>query len=231
MILTCPACATRYRVAEEEFAGSAGRTVRCANCGHIWFTTGSAGQPAAAGRQSVGETGASFDGAISERRGEPEFSPSRLAASPHPRPAAPRRGRATALWIVGIAVILLAVVVAATVLRREFPADWVPGMRLHAATGQSAEAGETGLAIRGVARVRAGDGLIIEGEIANRGSSPRDVPRLRLALQDAAQQEVRSKIVDPPKRRLQPGEVAHFEIPFAHPPDAATGVVVTFASP
>ena len=43
--------------------------------------------------------------------------------------------------------------------------------------------------------------------------------------------EVQFEIVDPPKPRLQPGEIVHFETPFAHPPDAATGVVVTFASP
>ncbi len=35
MILTCPACATRYEVDGSKFP-SEGRTVRCAKCGHTW---------------------------------------------------------------------------------------------------------------------------------------------------------------------------------------------------
>ena len=36
MIVSCPACRTRYRVDESELRGRAARTVRCANCGHMW---------------------------------------------------------------------------------------------------------------------------------------------------------------------------------------------------
>ena len=38
------------------------------------------------------------------------------------------------------------------------------------------------------------------------------------------------EVVDPPKPRLPPGAVAHFKTPFEHPDEAATGVVVTFAT-
>ena len=44
-----------------------------------------------------------------------------------------------------------------------------------------------------------------------------------------AEKELQFKTIDPPKPRLEPGEVVHFETPFTNPPDAATGVVVTFA--
>ena len=87
----------------------------------------------------------------------------------------------------------------------------------------------TGLVIRKIMPARTANGLVVDGEIANPGDVPRDVPRLRVALQDSAEKEIQFKTVDPPKARLQPGEVVHFETPFAHPPAAATGVVVTFA--
>jgi hypothetical protein len=103
---------------------------------------------------------------------------------------------------------------------------------LQATTAKPAPTGEAGagLVIRKITPARTADGLVVDGEIVNPGSVPRDVPRLRVALQDAAEKEVQFKTVDPPKARLQPGEVPHFEAPFAHPSDTATGVVVTFAS-
>jgi len=36
MIIGCPACRTRYLVDEQALGGRAGRTVRCATCGHTW---------------------------------------------------------------------------------------------------------------------------------------------------------------------------------------------------
>ncbi|MGH7095153.1 MAG: zinc-ribbon domain-containing protein, partial [Stellaceae bacterium] len=37
MIVTCPECATRYRVADDALDAPHGRRVRCARCGHVWL--------------------------------------------------------------------------------------------------------------------------------------------------------------------------------------------------
>jgi len=73
------------------------------------------------------------------------------------------------------------------------------------------------------------EGLVIEGDITNTGSTVRDVPKLRVALRDPSEKETQFKIRDPPTARLGPGETAHFKTSFDHPDEAATGVLVTFA--
>jgi predicted Zn finger-like uncharacterized protein len=234
MILTCPTCATRYRVSDEEFDNSAGRTVRCANCGHSWYETPSA-QPAPADPEAPGEPSADNGSALKQRALEAAPQPiPRLEVPPRPSPASSRKGpnRSAALpWVVALIVLLVAIVVAGFLIRRQLAAVWPSAARLYALTGQSAPPSGTGLTIRKIAPSRTVEGLMIDGEIANLGDVPRDVPRLRLALQDSVDKEVQFETVDPPKPRLEPGEVAHFETQFAHPPDDATGVVVTFASP
>lgn len=234
MILTCSACDTRYRVGEEDLAAPDGRMVRCANCGHSW-------------RQALPATGARADEAASiivRPSDGPVFgspprpvSASRLELSPRAPPALPPRTdrsrfAATALGRkAGITLVLVVLAVLAGMLARHYlAAVWPPAWRLYGWIGLPVEPAGAGLAIEKIAPVRSGDGLVIDGEIANRGGASQDVPRLRVALQDAAEQEVQFKIVDPPKARLRPGETVHFAAPFAHPADDATGVVVTFAS-
>lgn len=132
-----------------------------------------------------------------------------------------------------MAAILVLVVLAGlagVIARRHMAAIWPSVGHFFASAGLPAKPAEAGLAIEKIVPVRTAHGLTIDGEIANRGRAPEEVPRLRVALQDAGEKEVQLEIVDPPKPRLQSGEIVHFATFFAHPPGAATGVVVTFAS-
>lgn len=240
MILTCPACATRYRVADQELEAPGGRTVRCANCGYTWHEQISAGQPPGAAEApgwAAADASATGDGADA---GAAPASLPRLDIPPNLRPAP--RARSFAARGLVLAVLLVAVVIAWVVIHAHLAADRQPAAPAQAAIHQPASdqpapnqparaaPSAIGLVIRNITPTRTGDGIVIDGEIANTGNAPRDVPRLRVALQDSAQKEVQSEIVDAPKARLQPGEVVHFETPFANPPDTATGVVVTFVS-
>jgi predicted Zn finger-like uncharacterized protein len=62
MIITCPACATRYDLPDGAI-GAEGRTVRCANCRESWFEPGEGGvtaaeHPSPIAEQRTGEAGA-----------------------------------------------------------------------------------------------------------------------------------------------------------------------------
>jgi hypothetical protein len=93
---------------------------------------------------------------------------------------------------------------------------------------ETAELNWDDLKIQKLAPARTVDGLVIEGDVLNTGATPREVPRLRVALRDAAEKVVQFKIINLPIARLAPGAVAHFKTPFERPDDAATEVVVTF---
>jgi len=234
-IVTCPACRTRFRVDAEELGGPAGRDVRCANCGHSWRQTSPGGAP------RVGERPPELipshnEAVVADARPSPPAPSLVVPPRPQPPPSASqqsRHGRAPLGWIAPIVLVALfaLAVLIGTVGRDRVVAIWPAAARFYAWIGSWVEPSGPGLVIGKVAPTRNDVGLVIDGEIANLGSTPRDVPRLRLALRDATEKEVQFEVVDPPRARLQPGEIIHFSDPFPHPVDAATGVVVTFAPP
>jgi hypothetical protein len=151
----------------------------------------------------------------------PQHSPP--AASPSP-PHRPPKSRGTWwLWPAGLIALI-----ALTWAIHKFPEPAPPPQVPSASRGPAPTPSVRGLEIENLAVTRTVDGLVIEGEIANRGSTARDVPRLRVALRDVAEKEVQFKIIDPPEARLLPGEAAHFKTPVEHPDATATRVVATF---
>jgi predicted Zn finger-like uncharacterized protein len=235
MIVTCTACQTRYRVDEQELGGAAGRAVRCTNCGHIWH------QAPPAIEAPVGKDASRLESTASEAAAAYEYRlpVPRLGVPPRSQPASPlprQRGRHGLaafgrVLVISLALLLVLALLAGVVARRRLSAMWPPVERFYASIGLPVESLGAGLVIGKIAPSRSSDALMVAGEIVNLESTPRDVPRLRVALRDAAEKEVQFEIVDPPKAQLQPGEVEHFSIPISHPVDAATGVVVTFATP
>ena len=229
MILSCPVCRTRYLVDEAALRGRSGRTLRCAACGHTWHQAAPLEPPA------------NGDAAEAEGRIEPalevpprpapalEVLPRARAVSAQPRRGGGRSRWGALRWLVVVVLLALALVAGIVVARGAVVALWPPAARLYALAGLTAEPPGAGLKIEKLVPSRTPDGLIIEGDIINSGKTAQDVPRLRVALRDAAERDVQFKIIDPPKPRLPPGVAAHFKTPFDHPNDAATGVVVTFA--
>jgi hypothetical protein len=142
----------------------------------------------------------------------------------------PRRRLAVGWSVLGIIFVLLALGIVATIIAgKEVVAMWPAAARFYALVGLAAAPPGPGLELAKIAPTRTAEGLVIEGDITNTGTTVRDLPRLRVALRDPAEKETQFKIVDPPTARLAPGETAHFKTSFDHPDEAATGVLVTFA--
>ena len=221
MILSCPACRTRYKVADEAVSAPSGRTVRCANCGHNWhhITPPSPSPQLKRLRERI----------------ESAATETPLAAAPRPAitaPAPPRRGHSGLGWVV---LILLLLFIGgggvAGIVERDKVISLLPQMaQFYELVGLKTLPPGAGLDIANVTSTRNADGLIVEGDITNKISAPRGVPHLRVALRDGNQKELVFKIIDPPRDRLLPGEVSHFVVGFLPAPDTAAGVIVTFVA-
>jgi predicted Zn finger-like uncharacterized protein len=222
MILSCPACNTRYQIDDAALAEPAGRELACAKCGHRWRYV-----PA----PIVAEPGPE----------PPEAEPPRpvpglrdRAPTPEPAalllPPAPARPRRSGTWIGWLVLILViaGAVVGLVLARNSIVALWPAAGSVYRAVGLSSEPPAAGLEIVKVAPTRNGDALVVEGDVTNKAGGSRTLPRLRIALRDAGGKELTSKVIDPPVPTLGPGAMAHFRTLFEQPSDAATGVAVTF---
>ena len=220
MILTCPACQTRYRVADAAM-DPAGRDVRCAKCGNTWHVAPESGADTAASDPAI------FDGP----RLEPGIdAPPLPTGAVEPHVAARVRPGWVGLGWLALVLVLVAAIAGGALARNQIVVLWPAAARLYALAGFGIPPLGAGLEIRKVVPTRTADGLLIEGEIANIGATVHEIPRLRVALLDPGKKEIQYKIIDPPKDRLLPGEVTRFRAPFAQTDDAATKVAVTFAS-
>jgi Protein of unknown function (DUF3426) len=132
--------------------------------------------------------------------------------------------------VLGLVFVVLALAAFAVIIARgDVVAAWPAAARLYAWAGLPAIPSGPGLELGEVIPARTADGLIIEGNITNAGSTARDVPRLRVALRDPKENETQFKIIDPPTARLGPGESAHFKTSFDNADETAT-VKVSFVA-
>ena len=237
MIVTCPACQTRYQV-EDAAIGSGGRTVRCANCGHLWQYA----------REPVMAAAAASAGSVPPPRTEPTSAapplrvdpPSEAGATP-PAPVVPERpvsaepvpprsrGWGAGLAWAALILVLVAIVLVAVLARDQVVALWPGAARVYAMAHLAPEQPTKGLEIK-VMPSRTADALVIDGDINNTAGTARKVPKLRVALRDNSKKELDAKVIDPPVDRLLPGATAHFTTSFPNPNPNAAGVAVTFVT-
>ena len=246
MILTCPACQTRYVVPDSAIGGS-GRQVRCASCKHSWHQ-----EPAPAARPIQAASAApAFAAPLPKPAAPAEPATHRRAPSvapppappppPPPPPAAmereaepvdafaheppfrPRRNPAR-MWT------LLAITAAVLMLSAAFAVYYfgIPGV---GALSRGAQSTESPLEIEGRADRRSlpsgNESLTLSGQIRNPTSSPQRVPRIHAELVDGQGRVVYSWFIAPPVPELRPGAVATFSAMEMDVPQGASGLILS----
>jgi len=250
MIVTCPACDTRYLVDEAALGGDAGRRLRCASCGNSWHysaeaaaiyqaileATAAATETAAAPLAPAVPTAAPSQVELvrGEVRAEGQAQAEAPAAAvgrlpvPVDLPGAARRrtARMAGFGLLALAAaVLLVVLVARNPIVAMFPSTTAVFQTLHliAPPGR-------GLAVTDLTPTRTTDSLKISGDIVNHGTVETRLPRLRVTLRDGGKSDLESQVIDPPVDRLMPGTSAHFTAVFDHPSITAVQADVNFVT-
>jgi len=234
MILTCPTCASRYRIDETKL-GPQGRTVRCAGCGDSWRA-----EPLAEPLQLTPELVAPqqevevFAGGV-----EPDLAQTPAEELPkvfRQKAEAKRRTReamtAGLVWgamSAGLALLLLAAVVFRIQVVRLWPRTAGAYAAVRLTVNPLGVAPDNVQAAPGLENGRAA--LIVTGAERNVDSQPRPPAPLRISLYDKAGARLLSRVVELPPSPLGGGERRPFRVSFLDPPMAAAQVGVDFVSP
>lgn len=224
MILTCPACSTRYTV-DPASLGREGRVVRCAKCAHRWMQRPEFDLPKVV---DVEMTEPHYTTYPEEAPEEPEEE-----APPEEEVTESRQGPSVAARWMMLALVVGALIVVALIGRTPIVGLWQPAARLYDTIGLPVEHLGAGLQLQDVrTEQRLEDGvpvLVIEGLITNVSNRPRDVPTVRAISLGPNRKPLRSWLIAVSPITLQPGEVAGFKA--AHrDPGTVSEVAITFDS-
>jgi len=238
MILTCPACATRYQADEAKFPPQ-GRQVRCAKCGHNWHQPGpepetliAAPEPKPPSEPAPADIAAAA--APEPVRIDPPVRPRAPASAP-----VPRKERASLLpmlgvalgWIGLIAVVLL-IGLSAVRYRQEITVIWPQSAGVYSRLGMKVDA--QGIDFTQVDYHRESeDGqvvLAVTGQIVNHGSRELPVPQIvRVTLSDSSNHELYHWNFTPEAQTLRPGQSIPFLTRLSSPPATARHLEVRFS--
>jgi predicted Zn finger-like uncharacterized protein len=209
MIVSCPACATRYLL-EPIALGPKGRQVRCAQCGHSWQQNPPADMP---------------------RQVE-------LAAPKPLELGLPERRRAASRGGVGLGpplfVLLLLVLGAGAgyFFRDQIILRWPQSAQIYELLGLPSEAAGAGLQLGNINFLRHEiDGhLVVEvqGDISNLTTQDMMIPRLVATLRDTNDQPLFNWTFDVKRPSIRAGQTISFKTQTRNPPPETSRITVNF---
>ncbi|WGM38987.1 DUF3426 domain-containing protein [Caulobacter sp. NIBR1757] len=233
MILTCPECATRYFVGDDQ-VGATGRTVKCKACGHRWTARA---EP-------------DLDLSISGEEGAIGVEPSTLTPEPAPLVELPgeelpkvfrakaqserrvREAATTGIVWAGMTAMLIVLGIGAVVGRESVVRIWPKSASAYAA--MNLDVNIIGLEIEDIRFEPAlQDGhaaLSVTGVIRNIRSHPVDAPPLQISLINKQQKRVMAKIAQAADPVIPAGETRHFAVVLLDPPKTAAQIEVGFVT-
>ena len=237
MILSCPACSTRYLI-DPALIGPDGREVRCAKCGHQWIgklppdSPPPPPEPIAEPEPEIVPEQARAPEPEQEPQSETEPEPEEEVTYETNLPVVTppvRRRTSPVAW--ALLALLIGVFVGGVVMRQDIVALWPATARLYDRLGLGAPAYDTVLAVRNAtSTLQEEDGkpvLVLRGEVVNISSVVQSVPNLRTSLRENGR-EVQGWVFQATQSRLLPGEAASFVTRFKEPAPGATELTITF---
>jgi predicted Zn finger-like uncharacterized protein len=231
MILTCPACQTRYQVDAAKFPPQ-GRNVRCARCSNVWHAAAEA-EPAFEG---IAEP--AFEPPPREVYAQPEVrdpepqEPAVEEETPPPRVTNPLpRGWLIKAGWVALAAVVIVIGVVATVYRHQVVETWPNSASVYSKLGM--KVATSGLKIANTKNSKELKNgqlvLTVSGTLTNVADRELPVPQIRIGLVDNDKREVYHWTVAPEVITLKPGQSTRFVTQLSNPPDEATNYRVEFA--
>lgn len=227
MILTCPACATSYFIADDA-VGANGRKVRCQACGEVWRATGD---------EPLELTLASEPKTVS--RPEPAPEPS-LAETPAPELPRAFRARAEqqrrlrraaahgAVWA-GLASVFVGLIVSAFLFRVEVVQAFPRAAAAYAMAGTPVN--PVGLDFEALTAKEAPNhpgAVLVSGALRNVRDEEVVAPPVRVALLDEHGAELAFKVVEIDAAPVLPGKVQGFAVMIPDPGGHAADIGVDF---
>jgi predicted Zn finger-like uncharacterized protein len=231
MIVTCPACATRY-VVDPAALGPKGRTVRCARCADTWLQAPPpdvSSEPTPVSAPIVTPTRPTGATPSMPTESMPSFigkssgdMPNLPALRTPPRLVHPVHTGWAAL--VGFVVIFLG---SLFLFRPDITTAWPATQRLYNLVGLTVPGIDDWLKVReprsAYNTIDGQSAVTISGEIVNVSAAARSVPKLRITLLNAQNEMVTNWTFQPSEAPLQPGGA----LPFSTSNPVATGNVTT----
>jgi predicted Zn finger-like uncharacterized protein len=230
VIVSCPACATRFSL-DASLLGPNGRMVRCAKCSHRWRQEAPAPiEPLPAIEpETLAEPPQMAPGLAALLSGRDQERPAaHVVVPPKLRPAQPKRKVGVWPWILLLG-ILCGLAVAAYIyqgpIARMFPAT----QDLYGLLGIGDSDPARVLQIGNLKSEQRSGFLSVRGDVFNPSDYPMKVPPLMLTAQDENGTALGAAFMfRTQEAQVAPGETITFRIPFENPPKGMKGFTVTF---